>query len=229
MNIITSANYEAQLRACSRCAVDMSCRHVDLTHSADRVVPCPIVHSLRPKPFMLLGQAPGLTEYRQGRAFSGPAGVDIRRLFADCGCSPEDFEQLVHSSAVVKCYPGSKLVQKGERARREDLRPSTSMVNNCRPFLQAELEIVNPKVIVLLGATPLKSYLQWKTGKTVAAPLLAAWVGKVDEWQGRRVIPLGHTSGLSTWLKVPENKALQAKAKSMLAAEFANVCRANIV
>lgn len=223
MAITTTQQYEAQLRACNKCAVEMSGRHVDPTCSADRVVPRPIVLHLRPKPFMLIGQAPGLTEYQQGKPFSGQAGTDIRRLFADCGCSPSGFEHLVHSSAVVKCYPGSKLARKGDRIRREDLKPSTAMIGNCSSFLRAQLEIVNPKVIILLGSMPLKAYIQSKTGKVSAAPALADWVGKVDEWQGRRVIPLAHTSGLSTWLNTPENKASQAKAMSLLAAEFAAI------
>ena len=220
MDITISQDYETQLRACTKCAVEMSNRPVDPTCSLDRVVPRPIVLALKAKPFMLIGQAPGLTEYQQGRPFSGQAGSDIRRLFAECGCGPDDFERLVHSSAVAKCYPGSKLVTKGTRSRREDLKPSTIMISNCSPFLQAQLKIVDPKVIILLGGIPLKAYVQWKTGKASAAPL-AQWVGRVDEWQGHRVIPLAHTSGLSTWLNDPQNKAMQEKAKRLLAAEIA--------
>jgi len=220
MNITSSQDYEAQLRACTKCAVELSSREVDPTCSADRVEPRPIVLPLKPKPFMLIGQAPGMTEYLQGKPFSGQAGTAIRRLFADCGCSPSDFDRFVHSSAVAKCYPGSRLKKKGERSRREDLKPSTAMISNCSSFMQAQLKIVNPKVIILLGGMPLKAYVQWKKGKASAAAL-ADWVGRVDDWQGRRVIPLAHTSGLSTWLTNPENKALQAKGKSLLAAEIA--------
>ncbi|MBI5270759.1 MAG: hypothetical protein HY856_13890 [Burkholderiales bacterium] len=221
MTIFTTEAYEEELRACNKCAAQMSGRHVDPTCSTDRVAPRPIVLSLRPKPFMLIGQAPGLTEYQQGKPFSGQAGTDIRRLFADCGCSAEDFELLVHSSAVVSCFPGSKTRQKGDRSRREDLKPSTLMVRNCSAFLEAQLEIVDPKVIILLGGVPLQAYIQWKTGKAGKAAALGEGVGRVDEWRGRRVIPLAHTSGLSSWLNDPGNRALQAKAKSFLAAEFA--------
>lgn len=222
MNITTSQDYEDKLRACTKCAVEMSGRPVDPTGSLEHVVPRPIVLALKPKPFMLVGQAPGLTEYQQGRPFSGQAGSEIRRLFAECGCGSDDFERLVHSSAVAKCYPGSKLVTKGTRSRREDLKPSTVMISNCSLFLQAQLKIVDPRVIILLGGMPLKAYVQWKTGKASAAPL-AQWVGQADEWQGRRVIPLAHTSGLSTWLNDPQNKALQENAKRLLAAEIAAV------
>jgi uracil-DNA glycosylase len=222
MDITSSQDYEAKLRACSKCAVEMGNREVDPTCSAGRVVPRPIVLPLKAKPFMLIGQAPGLTEYQQGKPFSGQAGTDIRRLFAECGCGPSEFERLVHCSAVVKCYPGSKLVIKGERSRREDLKPSTSMISNCSSFMQAQLKLVNPKVIILLGGMPLKAYIQWKTGRPSAAPL-GAWVGRVDDWQGRRVISLAHTSGLSTWLNNDDNKALQAMAKRLLAAEIAAV------
>jgi uracil-DNA glycosylase len=92
-----------QMRACKKCGVEMSRREVDPTCSAARVEPRPIVLQLKAKPFMLIGRAPGLTEYLLGKPFSGQAGMDIRRPFADCGCGPADFERLVHSSAVAKC------------------------------------------------------------------------------------------------------------------------------
>lgn len=220
MDIVSAQSYETQLHACRKCETELSSREVDPTCSSDRVEPRPIVLALRAKPFMLIGQAPGLTEYKKRVPFSGQAGTEIRRLFADCGCS--EFDRFVHSTAVAKCYPGSKLVKKGERTRREDRQPSTSMIRNCSSFMQAQLQIVNPKLIILLGGMPLKAYLQWKTGKAGAARL-SDWVGRVDDWDGRRVIPLAHTSGLSTWLNKPENRALQAKAKGLLAAEISAV------
>lgn len=222
MDITITHAYEAQLSTCRKCAAELCKREVDPTSSAERVEPRPIVRDLEPKPFMLIGQAPGLTEYQQGKPFSGQAGADVRRLFEECGVGQGDFDGLVHSSAVAKCYPGSRLVKKGDRVRREDLKPSTTMIRNCSSFMEEQLRIVNPKVIVLLGKMPLEAYLQWKTGK-VSTARLADWVGRADDWNGRQIIPLAHTSGLSTWLNSPGNKTLQGKAKSLVAAGIAAV------
>lgn len=224
MNIHTSQDYEAQLRACTRCAHLMADKPADPTTSSACVVPRPIVLPLRPMPVMLIGQAPGLTEYTTGRPFSGDAGKSIRALFNECGCSASDFELLVHTSAISKCFPGSKLVTKGERTRREDLKPSTAMLSNCSGFMLAQLKIVDPKLVVLLGAMPLKAYVQLKTGKASSAAL-EDYVGRVDEWNGRRAIALAHTSGLSTWLNDAGHKALQESAKHQLAVELAAISR----
>lgn len=224
MIIRTSQDYEAELRACTRCAHLMASKPVDPTTSSKCVVPRPIVLPLRPKPVMLIGQAPGLTEYTTGMPFSGDAGKSIRALFNECGCSPSDFERLVHTSAISKCFPGSKLVKKGERTRREDLKPTTAMLHNCSEFMLAQLKIVDPNLVVLLGAMPLKAYVQIKTGMTSSAQL-DDFVGRVDEWGGRRVIALAHTSGLSTWLNDVNHRALQDRAKRLLAGEFAAIPR----
>ena len=206
----------------------MADKLVDPTASDERVKPRPIVLALKSKPIMLIGQAPGLTEYQTGQPFSGDAGRGIRKLFAECGIDDRDFNRLVHTSAISKCYPGSKLVRKGNRSRREDLKPSSAMIANCSPFMMAQFELVNPKVIVLLGAMPINAYAQWKSGLATKAQL-AAWVGRIEDWHGRRVIALAHTSGLSTWLNDTEHKALQEKAKHLLWKEVEAIRHAMIL
>ena len=173
---------------------------------------------------MLIGQAPGLTEYKTGEPFSGQAGKDVRELFAECGCDAQAFEQLVFTSAVAKCFPGSKLTKRrrGEGFRREDLKPSVTMLSNCRPFLLAQLNVVGPRVLVLLGSIALKTYVEMRTGKR-ASVSLEDYVGRVEDWDGRRVVPLAHTSGGSFWLNKPEHKAMQAQAKRCLTQELASL------
>ncbi|MGZ8907906.1 MAG: uracil-DNA glycosylase family protein [Methylobacter sp.] len=171
---------------------------------------------------MLIGQAPGLTEYRTGSPFSGQAGRDIRKLFEECRCDAEHFERIVFTSAIAKCFPGSKLVprRRGSGVRREDLIPSPEMLKNCSPFLLAQLELVNPQTVVLLGKMALKVYVELRTGRR-ANVRLEDYVGQVQDWNGRRVIALAHTSGASTWLTLPARKALQEQAKRHLAIQLA--------
>ena len=170
---------------------------------------------------MLIGQAPGLTEYQTNTAYSGPAGGVARDLFKECGFGKEKFEKHVFTSAVAKCFPGSELKKRkrGEGYRRADLKPSAAMLGNCRPFLIAQLEMVNPRVVVLLGKLALQVYLEVRTG-TRPSVSLDSYVGRVVDWGTRRVIPIAHTSGNSFWLNDAGHKALQAEAKRCLTSEL---------
>jgi uracil-DNA glycosylase family 4 len=177
---------------------------------------------------MLIGQAPGLTEYQSSDPFSGPAGKMVRELFAECGCDSRAFEQLVHTSAVVKCFPGSKLTKRRAGGfRREDLKPSRAMQINCRPFLQTQLRIVNPALVVLLGSLALETYVELRDGKRQKV-ILGDYVGRIDHWGDKRVVALAHTSGGSYWLNDPGNQAKQAEAKKHLSAEFARLTSAGL-
>jgi uracil-DNA glycosylase len=164
-----------------------------------------------------------LTEYQSGDPFSGAAGKIVRELFAECGCDGRTFEQLVHTSAVVKCFPGSKLAKRRSGAvRREDLKPCRAMQKNCRPFLETQLRIVNPALVVLLGSLALETYVELKSGRRQKV-VLGDYVGQVDRWGDKRIVALAHTSGGSYWLNDPINQARQARAKEHLSAEFARL------
>jgi uracil-DNA glycosylase family 4 len=209
--------YDHDLRTCKKCAPILSAKLVDPRRGEERVVPRPIVTALRAKPIMLIGQAPGLTEYESGKPFSGPAGKDIREVFSECGLDAEQFSALVHTSAIVKCFPGSKLVprRRGDGMRREDEKPSSAMIKNCRPFLERQLDLVNPRVLVLLGSFPLQAYLRLR-GLAGGQAKLVHHVGRVEDWQGRRVVVLPHTSGSSYWLNDETNRQLFLSAKRCL-------------
>lgn len=224
MHFSCAQEYEDNLRNCTLCSPLLAQRQVDPANSTETVKPRPIVRTPTPRLVMLIGQAPGLTENRTNTPFSGQAGQDIRALFQECGFGPTQFEQRVFTSAVAKCFPGSKLTKRrrGEGFRREDHKPSTVMLGNCRPYLLAQLELVAPRVVVLLGGMALAAYIELRTGKR-DKPSLEAYVGKVEDWEGRRVVPLAHTSGGSFWLNDPIHCALQAHAKRLLAQELATL------
>ena len=226
MSLITADEYVEQLSSCKRCAALLAQKPVDPANSTEAVKPRPIVRMPTARKVMLIGQAPGLNEYRSNSPFSGQAGRDVRELFEECGFNAEQFEKQVFTFAVAKCFPGSKLTKRrrGEGFRREDLKPSTIMLNNCRPFLLAQLELVSPSLVVLLGGMALEAYIELRTGKRTRGAL-ENYVGKVEDWMGRRVIPLAHTSGGSFWLNDPGNKALQAEAKRLLAVELTRLPR----
>ena len=99
------------------------------------VEPRPIVSGIRPKAVMLIGQAPGLTEYETGKPFQGDAGQGIRGIFAELGLPRARFDEVVYSSAVIKCFPGSKPTLRAGKVR-EDVLPSAQMIQNCQIKIQ---------------------------------------------------------------------------------------------
>jgi DNA polymerase len=93
---------------------------------------------------MLLGEQPGDREDREGAPFVGPAGGVLDRALADAGIEPEQ----VFVTNVVKHFR-FKLAGK----RRIHVSPAQRHVEACAPWLTAELELVTPAGVVLLGGT----------------------------------------------------------------------------
>jgi uracil-DNA glycosylase len=208
------ALFDKELKACHKCEVILASSPVDPCVSETCVEPRPIVSGIRSKPILLIGQAPGITEYNTVKPFQGKAGQKIREIFREVGVA--DFDELVYSSAVVKCYPGRKFRKLGKPdSCSEDRMPSTQMVKNCRPFLERQLALVNPQVIVILGSFPLKAYLQIANQK-ISRPTLGNFVGKSELWNNRLVVFFPHTSGGAYWLNSLENKKLFNTAKQLL-------------
>ena len=209
-----SDTFDSELGACRKCESILACNLVDPTISEESVKPLPISLGITQRPILLIGQAPGIKEYETGKPFQGQAGQKIRDIFRSIGIS--DFDRTVYSSAVAKCYPGRKLRKAGKpQSGCEDCVPSTQMVKNCRPFLERELALVDPKVVVTLGSFPLKAYLGM-AGLKESKPTLERFVGASHNWRGRSVIFFPHTSSGSRWLNDRENKVLFTNAEALL-------------
>ena len=206
--------FDADLRSCRNCAESLRGVPVDPCKSSETVVLKPIVSAIRRTPVFLLGQAPGLTEYATGRPFQGPAGQKIRGIFAEIGLGA--FDDLVFSSAVVRCYPGRKFRKRNLPASGSaDRVPPRLMVRNCRPLLERQLDLVAPQVLVTLGSFPLKAYLEL-SGQRHRISALEQFVGRKEEWGTKTVVFFPHTSGAARWLNSPINCALFAQAKAVL-------------
>lgn len=99
---------------------------------------------------MLVGEQPGDREDREGRPFVGPAGRVLDRALADAGIDRGE----AYVTNVVKHFkwrPAGK--------RRLHQRPNAEEIRACRPWLDAELEVVKPQAVVALGATAAKALL----------------------------------------------------------------------
>jgi uracil-DNA glycosylase len=99
---------------------------------------------------MLVGEQPGDSEDRVGRPFVGPAGNLLHKAMAQAGIEPDD----VYVTNAVKHF---KFIERGKR--RIHSKPKTIEVRACKPWLEAEIDVVRPALIVALGATAAQSLL----------------------------------------------------------------------
>jgi uracil-DNA glycosylase family protein len=99
---------------------------------------------------MLVGEIPGDREDRAGRVFVGPAGRELDNALKAVGIARAD----TYITNAVKHF---KFEERGKR--RIHQRPKKSEVDACMPWLRAELDVVKPSALVLLGATAGKALL----------------------------------------------------------------------
>ncbi|HWB82608.1 MAG TPA: UdgX family uracil-DNA binding protein [Bryobacteraceae bacterium] len=97
---------------------------------------------------LFLGEQPGDEEDRQGRPFVGPAGKLLDKALAEVGIRRSD----AYVTNVVKHF---KFEERGKR--RIHKKPNGSEIQACRPWLEAEILLVKPRIIVCLGATAAQS------------------------------------------------------------------------
>jgi len=132
----------ASLRAAARC-----CKGCDLYKNASQTV---FGEGPKDATVMFVGEQPGDMEDRQGRPFVGPAGRILDKALAEARILREE----VYVTNAVKHF---KFIQRGKRRLHQ--KPVIRQVISCRPWLQAELGIIRPKVVVCLGATTAQSML----------------------------------------------------------------------
>jgi uracil-DNA glycosylase family protein len=99
---------------------------------------------------MFVGEQPGDREDREGKPFVGPAGRVLDRALEDAGIDRRD-------AYVTNVVTHFKWIPKGKR--RIHQKPNREEITACRPWLEAELEVVKPKAMVCLGATAAQALL----------------------------------------------------------------------
>lgn len=155
---------------------------------------------------MLVGQAPGPREGGFGRPFAWTAGRTLFRWFEQAlGVSEEDVRAGVYMAAVARCFPG-KARGGGDR------KPDTDEVARCRSFLAREVAILQPELVLAVGALAISEVLGAaargkKLDALVGPPLRAEWLGHTAD-----VIALPHPSGASPWHKIEPGKSLLERA-----------------
>jgi uracil-DNA glycosylase len=100
---------------------------------------------------MMVGEAPGDQEDKQGRPFVGPAGRILNQAIEKAGLARPD----VYITNAVKHFKFFET-----RHYRQHRNPSGLQVNACRPWLEAEIAVLKPKIVVCLGAVAARSLLK---------------------------------------------------------------------
>ena len=96
---------------------------------------------------MFVGEAPGLNEDKQGEPFVGAAGMFLNELLDSINLKREQ----VFITNVIKCRPP------------ENREPLPYEIQNCRPWLDAQITLIQPKIIVTLGRHAMESFLPGKS------------------------------------------------------------------
>jgi uracil-DNA glycosylase len=161
-------------------------------------------------PVMLVGQAPGAKEPVLGRPFAWTAGKQLFKWFLPLGLDEAQFREHIYMAAVCRCFPG-KMPAGGDRV------PTEQEVSNCRPWLDRELELLRPELLVPVGRLAIEQFLP-------ARPLVQQ-IGLVHTFTHRTrridVIPLPHPSGASTWPRTEPGRALTQRALELIEAHAA--------
>ena len=155
--------------------------------------------------FMTVGQAPGRHEAEvTHRPFSGPAGKRLFRWLAQAGFDEAAFRATQAMVAITRCYPGPHPAGRGDRV------PSRAEQALCAPWLEAELALIRPRVLIPIGGLAIGKFMGNDSTMTDL-------IGERFERDGRTLVPLPHPSGASQWFNVPENKVRLARALEILA------------
>jgi uracil-DNA glycosylase len=152
---------------------------------------------------MILGQAPGIVEAEERRPWRGRAGQTLRGWL---GMEEDEFYGTFYCVSITRCYPGRHPSGRGDRSatpREQEL---------CRFWLDWDLRLLRPRLVVTVGGLALRRLLR-------LAPLTEC-IGCRYELEGAAVVPLPHPSGASGWLNDPANRRLLDAALELLRTEL---------
>jgi uracil-DNA glycosylase len=201
LSVLLDAHATA-LAACSRCSFD------------DPTIR-PVVSSSRAPLAMLIGQAPGKTEVVDRRPFAGRAGRTLFRWFSEVGITEEVVRRRIYIAAVTRCFPGPSPSGRGDRV------PSHAEISNCASWLEAEIALIRPRLIIPVGRLAIERFL----GMSPLSELVGR-EHRVTDLPGRPVaVPLPHPSGASSWIHGPGHMQLVRTSLEIIAARLPQLVR----
>ncbi len=178
-------------RGCQRCGLAATRTNVVVSRGSSTA------------PVLIIGEGPGQQEDEQGKPFVGKSGQLLEKILESVRFNTETD---VYICNIVKCRPPENRV------------PTPVEVNACKGYLLEQIRLVDPKIILLTGATALKSLLGVKEG---ISKVRGQWM----EWEGRLCMPIFHPAyllrnqsrdkGSPKWLMWQDIQAVKAKVEEL--------------
>jgi uracil-DNA glycosylase len=189
---IALSRHVASLRKCRRCP---------------RMKSTPVSGGAVVSDVMIIGQAPGPREPTLKRPFAHTAGQTLFRWFEKfCRMNEAAVRSKIYFAAVCRCFPGKALGG-------SDRVPAPNEIRNCAPWMNEEIKILKPHLIIPVGRLAISQFVECTKLKQV--------IGR--KFRRRRanhvfdLIPLPHPSGASPWHKISPGKHLLEKAMRKIA------------
>jgi len=155
-------NLRNEIEACQKCSLYQGRNHTIFGNGNENAS------------IMLVGEAPGADEDRIGTAFIGKAGQLLDKIMLACNFTRE---KHVFISNIIKCRPPGNRV------------PENSEIVACLPYLDQQIELINPNIIVAMGATAYRSLVG-------GSPKITRDRGKWQMLGNRFLMPTYHPSAL---------------------------------
>lgn len=152
---------------------------------------------------MVIGQAPGITEKEAGRPFNAGSGRRLFSWLAEAGIEESWFRSTQYMTSVTKCYPGRARSGSGDRV------PSPAEQRLCRRYLDAEIALLDPVLILPVGRLAIGLF--YPRGQP-----LEEIIGTQVQVDGRWVVPLPHPSGASRWHQSEDNRQRVRRAVALI-------------
>ncbi len=164
----------------------------------------PIVSGRSTDRMLVIGQAPGHRSITKDVPFSGPGGRILQKWLEQAGF-PEGFlHEHTYLSSLTRCDPGRNPRGNGDR------KPSPQEMTLCRPYLDAELRLLRPKVVLLVGTMAIEAFID----KGRLEDIIGTYIERDETF----FLPLPHPSGVSRWLNDATHQELLQRALHLLAA-----------
>jgi uracil-DNA glycosylase len=196
---MTLSKHIAELSTCRRCG------------HPEPVVP--IVSLARRSKVMLIGQAPGKVEIDSRKPFAGRAGRTLFKWLAEAGLTEAEVRARIYIAAMTRCFPGPHPSGRGDRV------PSRRELEMCRSWLEDELRLIRPRLIIPVGKLAIGYFLgDLPLCDTVGKSHQASHIGGSS-----LVIPLPHPSGASSWIHAPGHRELVEHALELIGVEMAQM------
>ncbi|MCR4663679.1 MAG: uracil-DNA glycosylase [Endomicrobiaceae bacterium] len=132
---------------------------------------------------MFVGEGPGFQEDHEGKPFIGRAGDLLTKIIEAMGYKRES----VYIANIVKCHPMKN--PENPELKGNDRPPTPEEMQCCQPFLDEQIRIISPKVIITLGASSTRALLK-------TDDVISSLRGKLTEYMGIPLMPTYHPAAL---------------------------------